>query len=178
MCKPACACVGADLFDRLKDRLLVSGPGRWYAAKEPREKLTFAALAAVTLVVFLWAGLWKPMADWQATQATRHGNARSLLEWMQINESRVRAAVDQGTIEPSRSILPIVTRAAEARGLKVGRLQPESDGVVSVTLQGQSFNDVIRWIAELDDTEKIGVIRVSVDAQDTPGLVNAQLRLQ
>ena len=166
------------MLARLTGWIRSSAAARWYAGKEPRERLTFGALAVAAAVVFLWAGVWQPLADWQAAQANRRGNAQNLLEWLQANESRARTAVQQGTSESSRSILPIVTRAAEARGLEVGRLQPESDGVVSVTLQGQSFNDVIGWIAELDDTQGITVVRAALDAQEAAGRVNAQLRLQ
>ncbi len=166
------------MLERLTDQLKSSGAARWYAAKEPRERLTFGALAIVALLVFLWAGMWRPLADWQRVQSNRLGNAEDLIEWLQANESRARAALEEVTDEPSRSILPIITRAAEARGLKVGRLQPESDGVVSVTLQGQPFNDLIAWVAALEDAEGITVIRASIDAQETAGLVNAQLRLR
>ena len=166
------------MFANLVNRLRSSAAARWFAAKDPQERLVFGALAAAAAVVFLWAGIWKPLADWQATQSNRHGNAQMLLDWLHANESRARSAVEQGALEPSRSILPIVTRAAEARKLAVGRLQPESDGGVSVTLQGQSFNDVIAWIADLRDTEGIAVIRASIDAQQAPGTVNAQIRLQ
>lgn len=160
------------------DRRSLDGAVRWYTGKGPRERLTYGVLAVLVALVFVWAGLWKPLADWHWTQTNRHGNAISLVEWLRANESRVRAAVAQGDNEPSRSILPIITRAAEARGLKVGRLQPESGGVVSVTLQGQPFNDVVAWVAALEDSEGITVIRASIDAQKAAGVVNAQLRLQ
>ena len=166
------------MLARVMEYLRSSAAVRWFNSKEPGERLVFGTLAVATAIVFLWAGLWKPLSDWQATQANRHANARMLLEWLQANETRVRAAAEQGPDEPSRSILPVVTRAAEAGGLKVGRLQPESDGVVSVTLQGQSFNNVIGWIAALEKEEGIAPIRASIDAQEAAGLVNAQLRLQ
>ena len=166
------------MFADLQEQLRSSSAARWFAAREPREKLVYGALAAAAALVLLWADAWKPLSDWQSVQANRHGNAQVLLDWMRANESRVRSAVERGAAEPSRSILPVVTRAAEARGLKVGRLQPESDGVVSVTMQEQSFNDLIAWIAALEDDEGIAVIRASIDAQEAPGMVNAQLRLR
>ncbi len=166
------------MLARVMESLRASAAARWFNSKEPGERLVFGTLAAAAALVFLWAGLWKPMSDWQATQANRHANARTLLEWLRANEARVRAAAEQAPEETGRSILPLVTRAAEARGLKVGRLQPESDGVVSVTLQGQPFNDVVAWIAALENDEGIAVIRASIDAQETAGRVNAQLRLQ
>lgn len=166
------------MFADLSKRLQSSSAARWFAAKEPREKLIYGALATAAAIVLVWAGVWKPLSDWQSVQTNRHGNAQALLDWMRANESRARSAVEQGAAEPNRSILPIVTRAAEAEGLRVGRLQPESDGVVSVTLQGQSFNDLIAWVAALEDAEGIAVVRASIDAQEAPGTVNAQLRLR
>ena len=166
------------MFGRLADWIRNSAAARWYAGKEPGERLTFGALAVAAAVVFLWAGVWKPVAAWEEAQADRRTDARNLLDWLKANETRARSAVEQGGNETTRSILPIVTRAAEARGLKVGRLQPESDGVVSVTLQDQAFNDLIGWIADLGDNQGITVVRASIDAQETAGLVNAQLRLQ
>ncbi len=166
------------MLGKLTARWQSSAAGRWYAAKESRERLTLGALAVATLAVLLWAGVWKPLAEWQTSQASRHAHAEDLLDWLRANEARAKAAVKQGADQPSRSILPLVTRAAEARGLKVGRLQPESDGIVSVTLQGQPFNAVIGWVADLHDSEGITAIRASIDAQETAGLVNAQFRLQ
>ena len=166
------------MLGTLTERWQSSATGRWYAAKDARERLTFGVLAVAIVVVLLWTAVWKPLADWQATQASRHSQAENLLEWLAANETRVRAAAHQDAEAPTRSILPIVTRAAEARGLNFGRLQPESDGIVSVTLQGQPFNEVIGWIADLYTSEGIAVVRASIDAQETMGLVNAQLRLQ
>ena len=76
-----------------------------------------------------------------------------------------------------RSLLPIVTREANSQGIRLNRLQPESDGAVSVVLQAQSFNAVIEWLARLQQAHNVSVQRVSVDAEGKPGLVNAQIRL-
>ncbi len=167
------------MLKRLKAIFESSPLGRWFAGKEPRERLVYGLLAVAVAVVLLWSGVWKPLSDWRTVQANRHGNAQVLRDWLLANESRVRAAsAAQGVEDSGRSVLPVVARAAESRGIRMGRLQPESGGVVGVTLQGQSFNDLIAWIAELQDTQGITVIRASIDAQETPGLVNAQLRLR
>ena len=166
--------------EALANRLRSSAAGRWFAQKEQSERLILIALAAAMAVLFLWLGLWRPLADWQSREASRHLQAQNLLAWLQANQSRLRAAgeQDEGGPQTSRPIIPIVTRAADAKGLEVSRLQPESDGVISVVLQDQKFNDLMAWIAELHDAEGVRVVRASVDSQGEPGYVNAQIRLQ
>jgi type II secretory pathway component PulM len=99
---------------------------------------------------------------------------------MQANESRARARVSQpgsGGASSERSLLPLVTREANTLGIRLNRLQPEADGAVSVVVQAQPFNTVVQWLDRLRTAHNIDVQRISVDAEGTPGLVNAQIRL-
>ena len=73
--------------------------------------------------------------------------------------------------------MPLITREANAQGIRLNRLQPESDGAVSVVLQAQPFNTVVEWLDRLQKTHSIEVQRISLDAEGQPGLVNAQIRL-
>ena len=74
--------------------------------------------------------------------------------------------------------MPIITRTADAQGLQLNRLQPETNGVVSVVLQAQPFNDIVSWVAQLNENNGVTVLRASVDSQGMPGYVNAQVRFQ
>jgi general secretion pathway protein M len=156
-----------------------SSVGQWYAGREPNERVIIGWLVFAVVLTVLWAGVWKPLSDWRAVEDNRYQNAHSLLEWMQANESRARSAAkgQQGN-RAQRSLLPTVTTAAQAEGLVLSRLQPESNGAVSVVLQGQEFNAVIRWLHRLQETNAVSVQRISLDADGRPGYVNAQLRLR
>ena len=46
-----------------------------------------------------------------------------------------------------------------------------------MVLQNQSFDALIRWIAELGQGDHVTVKQISVDAQTEPGLVNARIIL-
>ena len=156
-----------------------SAVGRWLAQRELSERLMLGLLAATAAVAIFGLGIWQPLADWQGREASRHRNAQNLVVWLQANESRLRAASEQsGDPQSARPIIPVVTKAAEVKGLEVSRLQPEADGVVSVVLQDQKFNDLMAWIAELNDAQGVQVVRASVDSQGEPGYVNAQIRLR
>lgn len=156
-----------------------SAASRWLAQRDPRERLILGLLAATVAVSVFWLAVWQPLADWQSREASRHRNAQNLVVWLQANEARLRAVSDQSDgPQSARPIIPVVTKAAEVKGLKVSRLQPEADGVVSVILQDQRFNDLMAWIAELQDAQGVQVVRASVDSQGALGYVNAQIRLQ
>lgn len=155
-----------------------SAMGRWYYGRERSEQQIIAGLAALVIVTILWVGAWKPVSDWRAIEINRQQNAQQLLDWMRANEQAARAAASSGpTQSGNRSLIPVITKAANVHELKLNRLQPESNGVISVILQQQSFNQIISWIAQLEENNGVSVQRASFDSEDAPGYVNAQIRL-
>lgn len=155
-----------------------SGAGRWFYGRERQEQLIIAGLAALVSVAVLWAVLWKPIADWRAIEINRQQNAQQLLDWMRGNEQAARAATSgNSSAKSGRSLITVITKAAAAHDLKLTRFKPESNGVISVVLQQQSFNQIVQWVAQLDENNGVSVDRASFDSQDSPGYVNAQLRL-
>lgn len=167
------------MMGHLQGRFATSSAGRWYASREPNEQRVIAALAGLIVLVVLWLAVWSPISDWRATAHNRYQNAQAQLDWMRANESRARAlAADHSGASGRRSLLPVITRAAQAQGIQVNRLQPESGGVVSVSIQTQPFNDVLQWLHQLEENNGVTVLRLAADAQRQPGIVNAQIRLQ
>ncbi len=165
---------------QLQVRLRESTIGKWYAGRDANERPVIAGVACLIVIAVLWSVVWKPISDWRDIEANRFENAQALLDWMRANEATARRTVgavgSQNT--PKRSLLPVITRAANGEGIILNRLQPESSGAVSVVVQAQPFNSVLRWLNQMQENNNIVVQRVSLDAEGHPGLVNAQLRLQ
>ena len=168
------------MLEKLRQQFAISGVGRWFFGREAQERTIIAALAAVTALLLIWSLVWKPIADWSEIEDNRYRNAQTLLDWMQANETHARevAKTAQGAGANQRSLLPTITSTAAAEGLTLSRLQPESNGAVSVVLQVQRFNSLVRWLDTLQSNSGISLQRISVDADGQPGYVNAQLRLQ
>ncbi len=162
----------------LTTNLRRSGIGRWYFGREQSEQKIIAVLGGITLILLLWAFAWKPVADWRAVEQNRHNNAQQLLDWLQANRAAATQAAAGNNNQRGRGpLIPIINRAAKAHNLRVNRLQPESNGVVSVILQAQSFNEIVSWINQLEENNGVLVERANFDDQDAPGYVNAQIRL-
>jgi len=163
----------------LRQRFHASSAGRWYHGREPNEQRIISWLALLVGVLVLWGGIWKPISDWRAVAHTQYQNAQAELDWLKANEARARAlATTATTTGAERSLLPIITRSAEAQGIQVNRVQPEANGVVSVAVQGQPFNQLLRWLQQLEENNNVAVLRLAIDADSQPGIVNAQIRLQ
>ena len=167
------------LFYRATQQIQGTSAWKWYAGREPHERPIIAGLLLIFIAAVFWAAIWKPISDWQLLEANRYQNAQSTWEWMQANEANARNKAQQSSATPSgeRSLMPLVTREANSQGIRLNRLQPESDGGVSVVVQAQPFNAVIEWLDRLQSSHNIEVQRMSVDAEGKPGLVNAQIRL-
>ena len=157
-----------------------SSAGRWWRTKAGHERLIYTALAAMVTAALLWVVVWRPLVDWHAQEMRRLDNALRLVEWVTLNEERARAAAKgegQRNEAGTGSILPAITQAAEAVGIRLARLQPESGGAVSVSLEQQPFDQVVTWLANLSDGNGVRVVQASLDAHRSPGFINAQLRL-
>lgn len=164
----------------LQERFAASGVGRWYAGREASEQRVIAGLALAVALTVLWLGVWKPVSDWRTTAHNRYQNAQAELDWVRANESRARALAESGggRAAGARPLLQIITRSAQTQGIQVNRLQPEGNGAIAVSIQGQPFNELLRWLHSLEENNGVAVQRLAVDAGDQPGMVNAQIRLQ
>ena len=163
----------------VQNKFKSSGLGRWYYGRERSEQHIISALFGFVLVLLLWAYLWKPVADWRAVEQNRQTNAQQTLDWLQANKQAVQNASRQNTRnQGARALIPIINRTARAHELEINSLTPDSNGVIGVMLQAQSFNQIVAWIAQLEENNAVLVQRASFDEQGAPGYVNAQIRLQ
>lgn len=167
------------MLDNLLNRWHSTAVYRNYAMREPNERVIIAVVVSLILAVLVWTLLWQPIAGWSSAAQKKHQEEQSLNDWLLANEQRMRATADDPK-EPrsaAEGLLTIVSRTAEQSGLKLTRFQPESNGV-SVVLQKQTFNDVLRWLNLLEANEQVLVVQASVDADTLSGRVNARFSLR
>ncbi|MGI9325489.1 MAG: type II secretion system protein GspM [Pseudomonadales bacterium] len=155
-----------------------TGAGRWFYGREHSERRIIALLAAAIVLTLLWLLLWKPVADWRAVTHNRYENAQASLSWLQANEQKAKASASNSAGGGERSVMRVITQAANARNLKLSRVQPEGDEGVSVVLQDQPFTDVLLFVAQLAENNGVRVTRAAIDGSGTPGRVNAQVRFR
>ncbi len=167
------------MLDRLRNKWLASGAYQDYSARDLSERRIILGLCLLIGAAIIWGLLWQPLANWSNGEQQRHQTQQSLLEWLQANEQNARnaAKVTPGGAKTD-GLLTVVSRTAAQANLQLTRFQPESSGGVSVVLQKQAFNDVIRWLDDLQSNEGVQVMQASLDADPLSGRVNARFSLR
>ena len=168
------------MLDNLLNRWYTTPVYRNYAARESSERLIILAVVGLIVAALLYLLLWQPLANYSAGAQQSHTREQTLNDWLYANEARAREAAQSGggtAVPSSEGLLTIVSRTADKAQLKLTRFQPDRDGV-SVVLQKQAFNDVLRWLEMLDKEAQVQVVQASVDADALSGRVNARFSLR
>ena len=167
------------MLNKLLDRWHATPVYRGYAMRDANERLIILAVVGLVVAGLLYLLVLQPLLNWSSAAQQAHQREQSLNDWLQANEASARASASQssGRQASSEGLLTIVSRTADKAKLKLTRFQPESNGV-SVVLQKQSFNDVLRWLEILERQEQVTVVQASVDADQLSGRVNARFSLR
>ncbi len=164
-------------MSRIADTLRTSALGRWFTGREPNEQVIIAALIFLIIFSLGWLLAWKPVSDWHASATNRLSNARETLDYVKVNQSTARQSKRQ-TGAAGGSLIPVLSRAANASGVQLSRLQPEDSGLLNVVLQGQPFDKVFEWMAQLERSNGVTIEQASFKSEERSGYVNAQIRFR
>ena len=152
--------------------------GQWYATKSPTDRLIIKILAALIAATIIYTAVWKPLSDYSQDQQARYVTELALSEWIVLNQEALRQSARQpvrGNSAPA--LIPSITSAANQNQLKLDRLQPDSDGGVSISLQEQQFDQVLKWLSLLETRQGLSVERLSIDRGDKSSRVSGQVKL-
>ena len=157
----------------------MQGPvGQWYAVKSRSDRIVINALAALFLFSIVLLGVWQPIQINNSEQRSRYVNELTLTEWIAINKHKLKA-LSYSPLKQSdtSSAVARITNAANQNKVTLDRLQPESDGSVSISLQNQSFTRVVRWLVQLETQKGLTVSRLGIDKGSKTGEVSGQVRV-
>lgn len=139
----------------------------WWTGLEPRERRVVMAGVLVVLVALVYAGVWLPLADAQAREASRRAARVETLAWIRQAGAEVEAlrrGGARGVSSGGRSLLAEVDISTQGAGIgdAVDNIQPEERGRVGVTVTAVGFDALVRWLEWLRGR---GVTVVSLSLQ-------------
>ena len=155
----------------------------WFMGLAPRERFMVSAATAFVSLVLIYLVVWLPLASHTARLEQGVAEQQALKQWMQRAAAEARqlrgsAAATGG--DAGRSLLAVVDETAKQAklGPAVKRIQPEGQDLVRVSLEQAPFDDVVAWLAGLQQTQGVSVVDATLDRQPASGLVNARITLR
>lgn len=158
----------------------------WYNNLEQRERRILIAGAIALIIMLLYLLVWEPLVDKSLALEKSNKDNQALISWMEQSANEVRelqAKIKAGgpsSRSKGQSLLGIIDRTAKQAklGNTVKRVQPDGKTKARVWLENVSFNEMIKWLENLQRREGIHIDTSVIEKQDEAGLVNARLVLE
>lgn len=167
---------------KVTEALLSTPVYRWFQSKSPSDQRILKGLVVLFVGTLFLIVVWQPINEFHSSEQARAIKTRALADWVALNRSAlVNAQGQPGGSGNGRSDGPTIaeiTNTAAVHGITLARLQPESDGTVDVSLEQQSFDAVVRWLAVLELEQGYEIQRASIDQGNQTGVINAQLQFR
>ncbi len=152
----------------------------WLQQLEPRERQLVLAGAILILVSGIYALVIEPTYTSHQALQQRVATKRELLTWMQQSAAALQQQRPEISISTNRgSLLANVDNAARAAnlGTAIRRIEQDGDTRVRVSLEAASFENIVRWLGNLQHQYGVKPVQARIDRADNPGQVNATLTL-
>lgn len=154
----------------------------WWETLSVRERLLTTGGIALSVVLLIYALLWRPfqtdsrrlrqsVAEQRAELAVMRQMAQEI---QQLGGTAAKPAAVDG-----RSLLTLVDQTARAAGLGAAlkRVTPQGEDRLGAQFDAVEFDKLIPWLRALERDHRIAIVNLSVDRAE-PGRVNARIILQ
>ena len=151
--------------------------GEWYYSHNERDKKILDYVFLAVALLFIWFLCIKPITDWNFDQKSSAVAAYRVFSTIESNSTQLRQNSSKNGIVTSKqeSLIPVITKTASLRNIQLNRLEPDSDDSVTIFIENQSFNSIIKWIAQLEENNQIHVGRLNIESDESTKRITAQI---
>ena len=134
----------------------------------------------VVLLYLLYVLIFAPMSAAVSSLEQQNQQAATSLVAVKalVKEYQSLQKSGAGKFGSKQNLTRLIDTTVKASGLTMKRFQPSSSGDVQVRFENAVFNDVIGWIATLENDHGILVKDLSISRGMAAGLVNISVRLR
>ena len=154
----------------------------WLSGLAPRERTLVFAAGGLLAIALLYFALILPLQAMTSRREARVEQKSADLAWMRQVAPAVAAAAAAGGAEDvatGESLVVLVDRTAREAGLGAALRDqsPNGEAGLRLRLEAAAFDQLIEWLARLQERHGVAIEAANFDATGAPGLVNASLTL-
>jgi general secretion pathway protein M len=151
----------------------------WLRALAPRERVMVLSCAVVVILTLAYAGAWKPVVDAHHRREAALERARGIAARIEQAAAEIKASGPTRAVDSNTSLLAAVDQTSRSPilGKTPSRVQPEGEKEVKVWIDDVPFDNLLRWLQELE--QKFGIVSSSaeIERSSAPGVVNVRVTL-
>lgn len=142
-----------------------------------REQVYVLVMVAVVGLWLLFTLALNPAASAREAMQASNQSAIDLLARVDAKATELMRLRQEGTTQNNGSLVSAISRSSELAGLPVRRLQPNSRGEVQVRYEAVDYDDLARWLYQIELVEGLLVVEASITQAGRSGGVNASVRV-
>lgn len=156
----------------------------WWAGLSLREKQAVAGGGVFLAIFIVYQWIWSPLVSQAAMMRKRIVTQQKSLLWMQAADKELQKAQGQSqTRNKSASpvvLLSVIQKQINHAGLEssLSQLKQASNESIEVHFQKVEFDKLVAMLTFLIKAQSISIAQMSVMAEGTPGIVNADVVLR
>ena len=153
----------------------------WFASLEQRERRLVKIGAGLLVLMVMYLSVWEPLTDKVDNLRVSTKEQNSTLLWMRQAAQEVKKLGGSGGVHSqstgNQSLLSVVDGTARSGrlGEALKRVQPDGEKRVRVWMESASFDDIIRWLVQLETRYGISVESSVFEMKQESGRVDARL---
>lgn len=156
----------------------------WWARLALREKQAVIAGGSLLAIFIVYQGLWAPLLAQVADVRDRIQHDQQTLVWMQAAESVINkielTTRNKNKPVPPVILLSILQKHIDSDGLasNLVQLKQASNETIEMHFQKMAFDKLMRLLINVSREQHVAITQLSVMAETTPGIVNADVTLK
>lgn len=145
-----------------------------------RDQAMLVVLAAAVLLYMLYQLVWHPLANANDNLARQNAAIAASVasmnqlaaQYRELQKSTTSNAASQG-----ETLTQLVDQTVASNSLHMSRFQPGSSGEVQVRFDNANFDQMLRWLNDLENRHGVVLRELGISPGSGPGLVNVSVRL-
>ena len=153
----------------------------WWRGLQPRERVLVGGGAVTLALLLFYFLLWAPLHRDLARLRTEVPKAAEQLATMRVQAARAKQLRGSAPVQTKGGgILSFVEQSATTFNIRpnIKQVAPEGNNAVRLVVDAVAFDTLVTWLANLHKQGGIRIDNATLEAQPTPGLVNARLLLR
>lgn len=153
----------------------------WYQSLPERDRRVLLLGGIALSLILIYLVILHPYFSGKHALQTHIQEQQELVTWMRPAAAQIQSLRGQqsGGLPAGQSLLAVVdTSAGQAGfGAALKQVQTGSDGSVHVQMQGIAFDNLVRWLGDLQQHYGVTAREFTAQRGSGPGVVDASLTL-